>query len=70
MNNINVEMKTAEGILVSRIIDITNIHIHEGGTSRPTTSESKQRELIEEWIELRGNDQHNTKLTLISWRLF
>ena len=30
-------------------------------------SPNKQRRLIEEWIEVRGNQKHNTTLELISW---
>lgn len=63
-------MKTAEGKTVERTIDITNLLIHRGSTSVVAQNPDHQRELLEDWIALRGNDQHNTELTLVSWTVY
>lgn len=66
---VHLQMKTAEGRIVNRNIDISNLYVNVGDTTRITMNLEQQRELLEEWIELRGNDQHDTKLTLIYWGL-
>jgi len=53
------------GKKVSRAIDISNII--DWNTQKPVETESKQMELLECWINERGNKQHNTLLKLDSW---
>jgi hypothetical protein len=64
---VHLRMKTADGKFVDRSIDITNILIHRGASSIISQNKETQRELLEDWIKYRGNDQHATNLTLISW---
>ena len=66
---VHLMMRTKEGEEVQRTIDISNLLIHVGPNSIIARNEQNQRELLEEWIELRGNKQHNTELELISWTL-
>ena len=55
---------------VTRDIDISNIYIDNGTCWQVATSPERQRELLNEWIEDRANDQHETILELVSWYLF
>lgn len=64
---VHLTMKTREGEEVQRTIDISNLLIHVGSSSIIARNKQNQRELLEEWIELRGNAQHNTELRLIDW---
>lgn len=65
--NVHLRMKTAEGKIVDRTIDISNLLIHRGSASIIAQNVQTQRELLEDWIKWRGNEQHATTLTLISW---
>lgn len=67
MKTVYLTMRTAEGKEVNREIDGSNILVSVGETSQYATSPELQRELLNEWIEDRGNDQHATELTLVSW---
>jgi len=67
--NIHLRMQTAEGRFVDRTIDISNLYVHRGDTTFIETDKYLQKDLLNEWIKLRGNDQHATILTLISWGL-
>jgi len=64
---VHLRMKTAEGKFVDRSIDITNLLVHRGSASVISQNIDTQRNLLEGWIEERGNEQHGTTLTLISW---
>lgn len=66
---VHLRMKTAEGKTVDRSIDITNLLIHRGDSSIVAQNTETQRELLEDWIKWRGNSQHGTTLTLISWTI-
>ena len=57
------ELKT--GRVVSRDIDISNLHCHMTGETMK--SKSGQKGKIEEWIRTRGEDQHDSKLELLHW---
>jgi hypothetical protein len=53
---------------VIRDIDITNVmNMRSDGFFMGTKEE--QRQNIENWIEDKGNDQHDTWLDLVSWEL-
>lgn len=66
MQTITLQMTTPENLSVERIIDISNFQSFNGGIIK---EKSIQKEILEEWIDLRGNQQHETKLTLISWTI-
>jgi len=66
---VHLRMKTAEGKTVDRSIDITNLLLHVGNNSVVAHNTETQRALLEDWIKYRGNDQHATTLTLISWSI-
>ena len=53
------------GSKVLRSIDISNLI--NWNTQMVVKTEGKQREMLEEWINERGNEQHDTLLTLNSW---
>jgi len=53
---------------VSRTIDISNIMVAGSGVLVIGTEE-QQRDQLNRWINERGNDQHNTILTLLSWEV-
>ena len=65
--SIVINMKTAEGKLVTREIDISNFARHEDETSVIETDPEQQIIMVQNWIKTRGNAQHNTVLQLISW---
>ena len=69
MNEVNLQMKTLEGKAVNRIIDISNIQYQSEQCNVTATCPEIQRTMLLEWIEERGNQQHNTELTLVSWYL-
>ena len=63
MKNIHITMQTAEGEYVEREIDITNFTLYDGRIP----SVERQHDLLLEWIEERGNPQHDTTLSLVKW---
>ena len=67
MQTIVINMKTKQGKLVRREIDISNFARHEGGTAVVETEPRKQRAILQDWIDTRGNVQHETVLQLIDW---
>lgn len=52
---------------VERTIDATNAYSN-GDICWELKDESEQRKNLERWISERGNQQHETILTLNSWR--
>ena len=62
-----VNMKTEQGKLVTREIDISNFARHEEETSVIETDPEKQIVMLQDWIRTRGNAQHDTVLQLINW---
>jgi len=52
---------------INRVIDISNFYVHDCSCSRITYNPDIQHRMLTEWITERGNEQHNTKLQLISW---
>ena len=62
MYDVNLILEDTNGNEVKRTIDITNLL----GDDQRLASEFRQVELINEWIEDRGNEQHATTLTYIS----
>lgn len=72
MEQVTLELKTLEGKIVTRTIDISNIQYRscsEGVTRLKITPADPeiQRKRLLEWIEERGNQQHETQLSLVSW---
>jgi hypothetical protein len=67
MNNVTVEMKSAEGKTINRTIDITVLQYRSDAISIIATDPEMQRTKLLEWIEERGNEQHETELSLVSW---
>ena len=65
--NVIVKMKDAfTGESVERTIDKTNaMNMRDDGFSMGTVAE--QKENLEEWINDRANEQHETFLDLVSW---
>lgn len=55
----------AKNRIVERTIDISNLI--NWSTGYVATNPEVQRELLQEWIEDRGVDQHDSELSLISW---
>ncbi len=53
---------------VIRTIDGLNAY-SSGSVCYELRGENEQRRNLENWISKRGNEQHNTKLTLVSWNL-
>ena len=62
-----VNMKTEQGKLVTREIDISNFARHEGETSVIEMDPEEQIVMLQDWIRTRGNAQHDTVLQLINW---
>lgn len=61
---INVTMRDkATGAIVKREIDLSLFAIDRFVMSNTEL----QRKALLEWIEQRGNQQHNADLTLVSW---
>jgi len=52
---------------IIRTVDISVIQFDNGTCWEVAKGEGRQRGLINEWIEDRANDQHDTILTLNSW---
>lgn len=67
MENVTLEMKTATGKTVTRTIDISNIQFRSNVCCITATDPEMQREMLLEWISDRGNEQHETTLSLVSW---
>lgn len=76
-NEVTVIMRDelAEGLpTVERTIDITNLMVNDvnapSGWERDILgTEKQQREKINQWISERGNEQHETLLSLVSWEI-
>jgi uncharacterized protein YpmB len=54
--------------IVIRTIDASNVY-SSGSHYWVLKGENEQRKNIENWINQRGNEQHDTLLELISWEL-
>ncbi len=60
---------------VVRNIDISNFCVNDDAAplnwerQTITTDENKQRELLNQWIDTRANEQHETSLVLIDWAI-
>lgn len=52
---------------VTREIDISNFYVNGGDCHRVERNPEAQREMLIDWIEWRGNEQHDTELALVSW---
>ena len=65
--NVTVKMKDAfTGESVERTIDKTNaMNMQDDGFFMGTESEQKSN--LEDWINERANEQHETFLDLVSW---
>lgn len=78
MNKTNILLTLIDrngGKKSTRDIDISNIYYQSGDGQYIASTEGKQRELLENWIEERGNEQHSTAthkadLELDSWILY
>lgn len=75
MRNVSLKLydELAE-INVDRVIYISNLMVNNtsapiGWESNVLGNEDQQRKGIENWINERGNDQHDTILSLISWSI-
>lgn len=61
--------------LIERFIDISNFSIPNYKAQLNfehniiTEDENKQKEILENWISERANDQHETLLELVSWEI-
>ena len=66
--NVTVTMKDAfTGEAVERTIDKTNaMNMKDDGFFMGT--EQEQKENLEDWINERANEQHETFLDLVSWK--
>ena len=68
MTTVTLNMKDElNGTNVSRTIDGSNLI--NWSTQKMYQTESTQREMLEEWINERGNEQHDTLLSLIDWTI-
>jgi len=67
MEQVTLELKTLEGKTVTRTIDISNIQFPSKKICITATDPEIQRTKLLEWIEERGNEQHETELSLVSW---
>jgi predicted secreted protein len=67
MNTVTLQMiDELTGQTVSRTIDITNA-MSNGQYCWELRGEDEQRKNLNNWILQRGNEQHATILSLISW---
>lgn len=67
MNTVTLQMiDELTGQTVSRTIDITNA-MSNGQYCWELKGENEQRKNLNNWILQRGNEQHATILTLVSW---
>lgn len=67
-HNVRLYMVDAKGNSLFRDIDKLNVFVSENEGDRLGTPE-EQKTLLEEWIAERGNEQHDTTLTLVYWKL-
>jgi hypothetical protein len=66
--NVEVTMNDElSGEIVTRTIDKTNA-MKSGSSCWELGNEASQRNRLENWIQERANQQHETLLTLISWK--
>jgi hypothetical protein len=69
MENVTVTMNDLfTGKQVERTIDITNVMI-AGSECQEIAPRHIQERLLNEWIEDRANEQHDTILELVSWEV-
>ena len=67
MNTVTLQMiDELTGNAVSRTIDITNA-MSNGQYCWELKGENEQRKNLNNWILQRGNEQHATILSLVSW---
>lgn len=67
MNTVTLQMiDELTGQTVSRTIDITNA-MSNGQYCWELRGENEQRKNLNNWILQRGNEQHATILSLVSW---
>ena len=64
--NVTITMTNSTGETVVRTIDSTNAKT-SGSECWELRGEGEQRSRLESWIRERGNAQHKTILTLVSW---
>jgi len=57
------------GLTKYRDIDISNVLVHSGDTSVIAATMWHQESLIKDWIKERGEAQHESRLTLVSFHL-
>ena len=70
MTSLTINMTdTMTGKEIIRTVDISVIYIDNGTCWEVAKGEERQRGLINEWIEDRANDQHDTILELNSWTI-
>lgn len=70
MSNVTVEMRDEiTGEIVTRVIDSSILVVHDGETSHIATTFEKQKELLNQWIVDRANEQHETILSLVYWNM-
>ena len=67
MQTVCLEMETQSHKKVFREIDITNICFSGSECWNVAQNREHQKELLNNWIQERGNEQHNTILTLKDW---
>ena len=66
MKNVTLTMKDLKGNETIRTIDSINA-MTSGSECWELRGQNEQRKRLELWISERGNEQHNTKLVLVSW---
>ena len=65
---VTVEMRDEfTGKTVTRVIDGSNLMVHDGDTSYIPRNPETQSELLKQWIQERANEQHETIFSLVSW---
>ena len=70
MDTIIVTMiDTKTNKIVERRIDISNFYVPYQECWKVTTDENEQREMLNDWIKDRANDQHDTILKLSDWKI-
>lgn len=69
MQNVHLTMTDElTGKTVERTIDISNA-MSNGSVCWELRGEAEQRANLERWIDERGNEQHDTILSLDSWTI-
>ena len=67
MKNVTLKMyDELNETTIERTIDAGNAYSN-GAVCWELRDEAEQRKNLERWISERGNDQHETILTLVSW---